>query len=169
LHNYYSYLKYFNFFIKVIKTIKNQEDLKKFSVNPEININNYNILQRYSNETKSKKSKVTKADIPNLNQFIKFNNFHSKLVDGLKKDIGAPNSYNNRYNLFKSNNQVNFIKSDNVKKKNKEKNIIMRSKSNNKEMIKTSNNLNYNKELIKGLKTPISKNQHQNVFCNVYR
>ena len=153
---------------EVIKKNKNQEDLKKYSVNPEININNYNILQRYSNKTKTKKSKFTKADIPNLNQFIKFNDYHSKLVDGLKKDIHTPNSYNNRYNLFKNNNQGNFIKSDNAKKRNKEKYNIMRSKSNNKEMIKTRNNLNYSKALIKGLKAPISKNQRQTPLIYLY-
>ena len=152
---------------EVIKKRKKQDDLKKFSVNPEINYNNYNILQRYSDKIKSKKSNVAKEDIPNLNNFFKFNDFNSKLVNELKKDIHVPKSNNNRYNLFKSNNQVFYIKSDNARKKNKEKYIIKRSKSNNKEKLKQCNNLSNNKILIKGFKAQISKNQRKPPLINI--
>jgi len=150
----------------VIKKGKKQEDFKKLSVNPEINYNNFDIPQRYSNETKTKKSKVAKEDTPFLNNFFKYNDFYPKLVEGIKKNLNGPKSNNNRYNLFKSNNQVFNNKKNNTKKINKEKNIIMRSKSNNKENLKQSNNLN-NKALIKDLKVQISKNKIKPPLINI--
>jgi len=152
---------------EVINKRKKQEELKKFSVNPEINKNNNKIIQRYSIETKTKKSKVAKTDNLVLNNYFKYNDFHSKLFEGLKKNIHAPKSNNNRYNLFKSNNPAFNIKNDNEKKVKKEKNIIKRSKSNNKEKLKQRIKFINNKELIKDLKAQISKNKRKPPLINI--
>ena len=152
---------------EVIKKRKKQDYIKKFSVNPEIKYSNYNIFQRYSDETKSKKSNVAKADIPSINNIFKFKDFHSKLVEGLKKNFHPPKSNNNRYNLFNNNNQVFYNKNGNAKKNNKEKYIIKKSKSNNKENLKQYNNLNNNKEFIKDLKVQISKNKIKPPIINI--
>lgn len=152
---------------EIIKNRKKQEDLKRFSVNPEINNNNKNILQRKSNETKIKKDQVAKADMPFFNNFFKYNDFNSKLVEGFKKNFHAPKSNNNRTNVFKVNNQVFYTKNDNKQKINKEKYFIKRSVSNKNDKLKQNNSLNKKNIMVKDLKIQISKNKRKPPLINI--
>ena len=99
--------------------------------------------------------------MPFFNNFFKYNDFNSKLVEGFKKNFHAPKSNNNRTNVFKVNNQVFYTKNDNKQKINKEKYFIKRSVSNKNDKLKQNNSLNKKNIMVKDLKIQISKNKRK--------
>ena len=126
----------------IIFVNNNKNNEKKYFIKNKKGIDEINKKEIIDKKLKKIKSKEF---IPNLNIYIKFNDFHSNIVDGLKKLTKSNNQRINNYNY----NKGKCINDINIKINQNDENNINKFRpysNNNSRQKKLRNKINFNKD-----------------------